>query len=59
MLALLAGGVAGTEAEDVAGGAAGGPGTGAGFAGLWDTLSVFNSCIYGGNGRRPVSEKSV
>ena len=45
---LLAGGVAATEAEEGAEGASGGPGTGAGFSELLDTLSVFNSCIYGG-----------
>lgn len=40
---LLAGGVAGTEAEEGAGGAPGGPGTGAGFCGLFDELSDFNT----------------
>lgn len=58
-LALLAGGVAGTEAEEGAGGAPGGLGTGAGFSGLRDTLSVFNSCIYMviENDRKPVSDR--
>jgi len=43
-LALLALGVDGTEVEVGAGGASWGPGSGPGFAGLFDTLSVFNSC---------------
>lgn len=45
--APLVGAVAGIEVEEGAGGASGGPGTGAGLSGLRDTLSVFNSCIYG------------
>lgn len=42
-MALLVG--VGIEVEERAGAASGGPGTGAGFSGLRDTLSVFNSCI--------------
>lgn len=43
-MALLVG--VGIEVEERAGSASGGPGTGAGFSGLRDTLSVFNSCMY-------------
>lgn len=43
-MALLVG--VGVQVEERAGVASGGPGTGAGFSGLWDTLSVFSSCIY-------------
>lgn len=58
-LALLAGAVAGANTEEGAGGAAAGPetGTGAGFSGLWDTLSVFSSCIYRENDGRAVSDE--
>lgn len=53
---VLDGAVAGTEVEDWAGGASWGPGTGVGFSGLRETLSVFNSCTCWGNDKGAVRD---
>lgn len=53
---VFGGVVAGTEVEEWARGASWGPGTGVGFSGLRETLSVFNSCTCWGNNKGAVSD---